>query len=85
MTVSAYKKGLAAKSGVGEDGGIGTNVLTSLDIISYKGLQVVRIRVPRQVQPTFLGNDCFLRVGTSTKRATGPQIAAVSKLFPTKH
>jgi hypothetical protein len=58
-----------------------TNVLTSLDLVSYKGFEVVRIRIPRQAQPTFLGDDCFLRVGSSTKRAAGPQIAAISKLF----
>ena len=61
-----------------------TNVLTSLDLISYKGRQVVRIRVPRQSQPTFLGEECFLRAGSSTKKATGPQVAAISKLFSQK-
>jgi hypothetical protein len=61
-----------------------TNVLTSLDTVSYKGLQVVRIRVPRQTQLAFLGDDCFLRVGSSTLKATGPQIAAASKLFGQK-
>jgi hypothetical protein len=40
-----------------------TNILTSLDTIAYKGLQVVRIRIPRQTQLTFLGDECFLRVG----------------------
>jgi hypothetical protein len=58
-----------------------TNILTSLDVITYKGLEVIRIRVPRQSQPSFLGQECFLRVGSSTIKATGPQIAAVSKLF----
>jgi hypothetical protein len=61
-----------------------TNILTSLDTIAYKGLQVVRIRIPRQTQLTFLGDECFLRVGSSTKKATGPQIAAASKLFAQK-
>src|SRR5262249_53207308 len=56
-----------------------TNVLTSIDLISYKGLQVVRIRIPRQTQLTFLGDECFLRFGSSTRKATGPQIAAASK------
>jgi hypothetical protein len=68
-------------SGSGLSEPLKTNVLTSLDLISYKGLQVVRIRIPRQTQPTFLGDDCFIRVGSSTKKATGPQIGAVSKLF----
>lgn len=61
-----------------------TNVLASLDLISYKGFDVIRIRVPRQAQPTFLGEECFLRVGSSTKKATGPEIAAISKLFSSK-
>jgi hypothetical protein len=61
-----------------------TNLLTSLDLISYKGLQVIRVRVPRQTQLTFLGDECFLRIGSSTKKATGPQIAAASKLFSQK-
>ncbi len=61
-----------------------TNVLTSLDVIAYKGLEIVRIRVPRQSQPSFLGQECYLRVGSSTIKATGPQIAAVSKLFSLK-
>jgi len=61
-----------------------TNLLTSLDLISYKGLQVIRARVPRQTQLTFLGDECFLRIGSSTKKATGPQIAAASKLFSQK-
>jgi hypothetical protein len=47
-------------------------------------LQVVRIRIPRQMQPTFLGGECYLRIGSSTKKATGPQIAAASKLFSQK-
>jgi predicted HTH transcriptional regulator len=61
-----------------------TNVLTSLDVITYRGLEVDRIRVPRQSQPSFLDQECYLRVGSSTIKATGPQIAAVSKLFSLK-
>jgi Protein of unknown function DUF262/Putative DNA-binding domain len=62
-----------------------TNVITSFDLITYKGLEVVRIRIPRQAQLTFLGDDCFIRVGSSTRKATGPQIAAISNLFTAKH
>jgi len=58
-----------------------TNVLTSLDVITYKGLEVVRICIPRQSQPSFLDQECYLRVGSSTIKATAPQIAAVAKLF----
>jgi Putative DNA-binding domain len=58
-----------------------TQVLTSMDLINYKGLAVVRIRVPRQSQLTFLGDECFLRLGSATRKATGPQIAAISRIF----
>jgi len=58
-----------------------TQVLSSIDVISYKGLSIVRIRVPRQAQAAFIGDDCFIRAGSSTLKATGPQIAAVTAVF----
>lgn len=58
-----------------------TQILSSLDIITYKDLSVIRIRVPRQAQISFVGDDCFIRLGSSTHMAKGPQIAAVSALF----
>jgi hypothetical protein len=61
-----------------------TQVLASLDVISYKGMTVARIRVPKQGQVSFVGDDCFIRVGSSTQKATGPQIAAISSTFSTR-
>lgn len=58
-----------------------TQVLSNLDVVTFKGLSVVRIRVPKQVAPSFVGDDCFIRVGSSTHKAKGPQIAAVSAGF----
>ena len=58
-----------------------TNLLTSLDLISYKDLQVVRVRVPRQTQLTFLGDECYLRIGSSTQKATGPRSRLHQTLF----
>ena len=58
-----------------------TQVLSNLDVITYKGLSVVRIRIPRQSQINFVGDDCFIRIGSSTHKAKGPQIAAVSGSF----
>jgi len=60
-----------------------TQVLTALDVVAYKGLAVARIRVPKQKQVSFVGDDCFIRVGSSTHKATGPQIAAVGSGFAT--
>jgi hypothetical protein len=61
-----------------------TQVAAALDVITYKGLSVVRIRVPRQTQASFVGDDCFIRIGSSTHKATGPQIAAVTSAFAKK-
>lgn len=58
-----------------------TQVLSNLDVVTYKGLSVVRVRVPRQSQISFVGDDCFIRIGGSTHKAKGPQIAAVSGSF----
>jgi hypothetical protein len=58
-----------------------TQLLASIDVVLYKDLTVIRIRVPKQAQVSFVGEDCFIRVGSSTHKATGPQIAAVSNAF----
>lgn len=58
-----------------------TQLRTSLDLITYKGRAVVRVRVPAQTEASFVGDDCFFRTGSSTNKASGPQIAAISKLF----
>ena len=58
-----------------------TQVLSNLDVVTYKGLSVVRIRVPKQAQVSFVGDDCFVRIGSSTQKAKGPQIASVSASF----
>jgi hypothetical protein len=58
-----------------------TQVLSNLDIVTYKDLSIVRMRVPRQTQISFVGDDCFIRIGSSTHMAKGPQIAAVTASF----
>ncbi len=58
-----------------------TMLATSIDTVSYKDLEVVRIRIPRQKALSFVGDDAFFRVGSATKKATGPQIAALTAKF----
>jgi hypothetical protein len=58
-----------------------TQVCAGIDVITYRELSVVRIRVPRQQGPSFVGDECFIRRDSSTVRASGPQIASVSRLF----
>jgi len=58
-----------------------TQVRAGLDVVTIKGLSILRIRIPKQSAPSFLADECFFRAGSSTIRATGPQIAAISKQF----
>lgn len=58
-----------------------TQVRTALDVVSFKGMSILRVRIPKQTAPSFLGDECFFRAGSSTIRATGPQIAAITKQF----
>ena len=60
-----------------------TQVRAGFDVVTVKGMSVLRMRAPNQSGPSFLGDECFFRAGSSTIRATGPQIAAISKLFAT--
>lgn len=58
-----------------------TMMATSVDSITYKGLEVVRVRVPAQTKMSFIGDESFFRTGSETKKATGPQIAALAEKF----
>ncbi|MFT8369787.1 MAG: DUF262 domain-containing protein [Acetobacter sp.] len=58
-----------------------TQILSSLDLVKFKGHSVLRVRIPKQTTVSFIKNECFVRIGTATHTATGPQIAAVTKLF----
>ena len=58
-----------------------TDVLAGLDTVTYRGFSVLRIRIPKQKAPAFVADECYLRMGTSTKKATGPQIATIAARF----
>lgn len=58
-----------------------TQILSSMDVVTFKGHSVLRVRIPRQTAVSFINEACFVRSGTGTHLATGPQIAAVTKLF----
>jgi hypothetical protein len=58
-----------------------TQILSSMDIMTFKGQSVLRVRIPKQTTVSFVKDVCFIRNGTGTHTATGPQIAAVTKLF----
>jgi len=58
-----------------------THARTGMDVISFKGMSVLRITIPAQTAASFVGDLCFYRTGSSTVEAKGPQIAAIAKLF----
>lgn len=58
-----------------------TMLSTSIDTITYKEMEVIRIHIPKQKVLSFIGDDTYFRVGSSTNKATGPQIAALSAKF----
>lgn len=59
-----------------------TQVLTSIDVITYSGLSVIRITIPPQRTPSFLNNKCFVRHSANTIELTNlEEIAAVTQKF----
>jgi hypothetical protein len=58
-----------------------THVRAGMDVVAFRGMSVLRIRIPAQAAASFVGDLCFYRTGSSTVEAKGPQIAAIAKLF----
>lgn len=58
-----------------------SNVLAQTDYVDYKGMSVLRIRVPAQKQLSFLGEKVFIRETSSTIEASGKKLLAVNSLF----
>jgi uncharacterized protein with ParB-like and HNH nuclease domain len=58
-----------------------TQVLARIDTINYKGNSVIRINVPTQKDVSFVGKKAFIRQGSSTIEAEGPELLAVFQLF----
>ena len=58
-----------------------SHILSQFDVIDYKGLTVLRIRVPHQKELSFIGDECFTRENSKTIKLEGPRLLAASKLF----
>jgi hypothetical protein len=56
-------------------------VSAQIDIVEYKGLSVIRLRVPPQTEVSFLGEKAFIRENANTTEATGKKLLAVNGLF----
>lgn len=58
-----------------------SQILANIDLIEYKTKNIVRIRIPKQSNLTFIGNDSYIREGSNTMMLEGPKLVAISKLF----
>ena len=58
-----------------------SQVLSQTDYVEFKGLSVLRIRIPRQNNISFVGEDVFTRENSSTIKITGKKLLAINGLF----
>ncbi|MDO9569583.1 MAG: DUF262 domain-containing protein [Hydrogenophaga sp.] len=58
-----------------------SHVLAQADYVDYRGMSVLRIRVPAQKQMSFVGEKAFIRENSSTIEAAGKKLLAVNSLF----
>lgn len=56
-------------------------ILSQIDTVDYKGLSVIRIRIPAQNKVSFLGENAYIRENSSTIDATGKKLLATNYLF----
>lgn len=59
-----------------------TQLMSSIDLIEYNKLSVIRVLIPKQEKLAFLGDKVYVRHHNSTKELTNPKdILAQSKMF----
>jgi hypothetical protein len=49
--------------------------------VKLKELTVIRIRVPKQKEISFVGDAAFVREGSSTVEAKGKKLLAINSMF----
>lgn len=58
-----------------------SQVLSQTDYVEYKGLSVIRIRIPAQKEISFLDDHAFVRENSSTVEAVGKKLLAINGMF----
>ncbi|MBN2285050.1 MAG: DUF262 domain-containing protein [Tissierellales bacterium] len=56
-------------------------ILSQFDLVDIHGYSVIRIRVPKQKNLSFVGKRCFIREGSNTIEIEGPKLISASELF----
>ena len=74
LFVSEFKK-----TPLSED--LKSSILSHIDTIAYREFSVIRISVKPQKKISYVGDDCFIREGSHTKKVSGPEMEAVFKRF----
>ncbi len=58
-----------------------SQILSQLDVIDYKGMTIVRVRVPAQAELSFIGTNSYIRENSQTVKLDGPKLIAANNLF----
>lgn len=58
-----------------------SQILSQFDIVDYKDLTIIRLRVPKQKELSFVGKDSFIRENSKTIKLEGPKLIAANKIF----
>ena len=58
-----------------------SQILSQLDVIDYKGLTIIRIRIPAQTVLSFIGSISYIRENSQTINLDGPKLIAANDLF----
>jgi len=58
-----------------------SQILTQVDYIQFKGLSVIRLRIPAQTSLSSVGDDYYTRENSSTIKIDGGKLLAASKIF----
>ncbi|WP_017444813.1 GmrSD restriction endonuclease domain-containing protein [Gayadomonas joobiniege] len=58
-----------------------SNILSQVDTIDYRGKTIIRLRVPKQSEVSFVGDMAYVREGSSTTEASGKKLLAANSLF----
>lgn len=58
-----------------------SNLLPMVDTVTFKGLNIIRITVPKQKEMSWVGDKTFQREGSETREAFGKVIATIQQRF----
>lgn len=58
-----------------------SQIKSQIDIIDYKGLSVIRLRIPKQSTLSFIGSKSYIRENSQTIEMDAPKLVAISKMF----